>query len=54
MKHLKKYEDFAYHSKNENKNSRSEIRLDIHKCHKCRKKIKPEYNFSLKPLERLF
>jgi hypothetical protein len=56
MKHLKKYEDFQYHSKMEEKYKKPEERLDLHKCYKCKKKSKPDYyyNNSPKEIQRLF
>lgn len=39
----------------EEDNKREEVRLDLHKCYKCKKKSKPDYNYtSPREIQRLF
>lgn len=61
MKHIERYEDFAYHSELEenilNLKKRREDNwrvLDTHKCLKCKIQKKPEYTRTTREIPRIF
>ena len=60
MKHLEKYEDFAYHSemfeedmRKKRKDDEEEL-IQMHKCQKCISKKKPMYFLTTREIPRLF
>jgi hypothetical protein len=57
MKHLASFEKFAYHSpKKEGMKESSDThqKIEKHRCFKCKKKSKPQYNLASGEIPRLF
>jgi hypothetical protein len=56
MKHLEKFEEFSYHSdmfEGSKKKKGNKREIENYKCLKCKSQIKPIYQPTLKPIERL-
>lgn len=56
MKHIEKFEEFSYHSdlfERGRKKERNKRDIENYKCLKCKSQIKPIYQHTLKPIERL-
>jgi hypothetical protein len=56
MKHLERFEEFSYHSdifEMGKKKERNKRDIENYKCIKCKSQIKPVYQNTLKPIDKL-